>query len=132
MHRVVVCVFWLSEFISTHAPIPEQQVEALPGSDKHLHFGAYVVLAGLLMFWNGVGAASAGRRVLTVVLILAVYAAVDELLQPFFNRDAELLDWVADFLGSALGAILGYAIARLVCRLRGAETRQAEGHARTG
>lgn len=121
MHRIAVCVFWLSEFILTHAPIPEQQVEALPGSDKHLHFGAYVVLAGLLLFWNGVDAAGTVRRVLTVVLILAVYAVVDELLQPFFGRDAELLDWAADFFGTAIGATLAYVIARAISRSRSAE-----------
>jgi VanZ family protein len=129
MHRIVVCLFWLSEFIATHAPISEE-VEALPGSDKHLHFGAYIVLSGLLMFWNGVGAAATGRRVLTVILILAVYAAVDELLQPIFDRDAELLDWAADVFGSAIGATLGSVIANGVSRWRSAETHQREARAR--
>jgi len=112
MHRIVVCAFWLMEFAATHAPI-SKEVEALPGSDKHLHLGAYCVLSALLMFWNGFRAAGEWRRVATVVLILAIYAAVDELLQPLFSRDAELLDWAADLAGAMLGAVVAFGTSRL-------------------
>lgn len=115
MHRIVVCLFWSLEFIATHAPI-SREVEALPGTDKHLHLGAYFVLAALLMFWNGVATAATIRRVVTVVLILAVYAAVDELLQPLFARDADLMDWAADVVGAVAGAVVAFAIARRFCK----------------
>lgn len=117
MHRTIVCVVWLLEFIATHAPI-SKQVEALPGTDKHLHLSGYFVLSALLMFWNGVGAAGTWRRVRTVILILAVYAVADELLQPLVGRDADVMDWTADVAGAIVGAVAGLTIARLTMRSR--------------
>lgn len=49
---------------------------------------------------------AARRRWLGLLAILGVYAALDELTQPLFARDAELLDWLADIGGSALGLLL--------------------------
>ena len=117
--RIWICVFWLSIFVATHVPLPEQ-IETLPGTDKHLHFGAYFVLAALLMFWNGVSSAATRRRALTVILMLAVYAAADELLQLLVDRRADLLDWAADVVGAVVGAVAVSTIAR-VLRTRSAE-----------
>ena len=113
VYRIAVCVFWLSEFVATHAPL-SRQIDALPGTDKHLHFGAYFVLGGLLMFWNGVSSVATGSRILKVILILAAYAAADELLQPLVARDADLMDWVADVFGAAAGAVIAYAVSHLL------------------
>jgi VanZ family protein len=115
----VVCILWVLEFVATHLP-PSEEIRSLPGSDKHQHFAGYFVLSGLLMFWNGVSSAARPRRMLTVVLILAVYAAADELLQPLVHRDAELLDWAADLFGAVVGAAVGMVVAR-VLHARGVE-----------
>ena len=55
---------------------------------------------------------------LSLLAILATYAALDELTQPLFARDAELFDWLADRAGAALG--LGMAS----CLMKGARARR--------
>ncbi len=40
---------------------------------------------------------------LGLLAVLGAYGALDELTQPLFLRDAEVLDWVADLAGAALG-----------------------------
>lgn len=100
---VLLVVFWASLFLATHLPLPSGGI-GRHLSDKALHFAAYAGLA-LLLCW-----AISSRRTFSmstsvmVVLIAAVYATVDELLQiPIGGRMAEVGDWVADIAGAACG-----------------------------
>ena len=77
------------------------------GSDKIFHFAAFAVLAFPL--------ASTNRFGLTPILIGAsAFGAIIELIQPSFNRNAELGDWIADTLGALIGIGIGliYRIVR--------------------
>jgi hypothetical protein len=38
---------------------------------------------------------------------LIVFGGIDELTQPWFDRSAEWLDWLADVAGIGLGLVLG-------------------------
>ena len=72
------------------------------GSDKLVHFIAFAALAFLL--------ARTGRLGLLPVFIgVSAFGAIIELIQPTFNRSAELSDWVADTLGVPIGIGLGLA-----------------------
>ena len=76
------------------------------GSDKLVHFMAFVALAFPL--------ARTGRLGLLPVFIGAsAFGAIIELIQPTFNRSADLNDWVADTLGVLIGIGLGLAYRRL-------------------
>ena len=76
------------------------------GSDKIVHFIAFAALAFPL--------ARTGRFGLIPVLIGAsAFGATIELIQPTFNRSAELSDWVADTLGVLIGIGLGLAYRRV-------------------
>ena len=76
------------------------------GSDKLVHFIAFEVLAFPL--------ARTGRFGLIPVLIGAsAFGAIIELIQPTFNRSAELSDWIADTLGVLVGIGLGLAYRRV-------------------
>ena len=88
---LTVAMLWPLE-----APPPAPQ-----GSDKLVHFIAFAALAFPL--------ARTGRFGLIPVLI----GAIIELIQPTFNRSAELSDWVADTLGVIIGIGLGLAYRRV-------------------
>ena len=76
------------------------------GANKLVHFMAFVTLAFPL--------ASTGRLGLLPVLIGAsAFGAIIELIQPTFNRSAELSDWVADTLGALIGIGIGLAYQRV-------------------
>ena len=77
------------------------------GGDKLVHFIAFAALAFPL--------ARTGRLGLVVVFIGAsAFGGLIELIQPTFNRSADLGDWVAD----TVGVVIGIGAALLYRRLR--------------
>jgi VanZ family protein len=98
---MILALYWGAMFYGTHTRLPPG---ILPGnSDKYAHLGAYAGLGALLLAvratrgnypWSSV----AGRW-----LVLACYGAFDELTQLLVNRNADVMDWLADIAGSALG-----------------------------
>ena len=76
------------------------------GSDKLVHFIAFAALAFPL--------ARTGRFGLLPVFIGAsAFAGAIELVQPSFNRSADINDWIADIIGVALGIGCGLQYRRL-------------------
>ena len=77
------------------------------GSDKLVHFIAFAALAFPL--------ARTGRLGLVVLFISAsAFGGLIELIQPTFNRSADMGDWVAD----TVGVVIGIGAALLYRRLR--------------
>ncbi|HUE97152.1 MAG TPA: VanZ family protein [Longimicrobiaceae bacterium] len=80
------------------------------GRDKLAHFGAYLILGFLLT------RATAQLRLPVFLAIGAgiLYGFLDELHQSTVpGRSAEVADWVADALGTIVGAILYLVVWRL-------------------
>ena len=76
------------------------------GSDKLVHFIAFAALAFPLAY--------TGRFGLPPVFIGAsVYGGALELIQPNFNRSADINDWIADVVGVVLGTGFGLLYRRL-------------------
>ena len=76
------------------------------GSDKLVHFISFAALAFPL--------ARTGRFGLMPVFIGAsAYGGIIELIQPSFNRSADVNDWVADVVGVILGIGCGLLYRRL-------------------
>ena len=93
---LTVAMLWPLE---TPPPAPE-------GSDKLVHFVAFAALAFPL--------ARTGRFGLLPVFIGAsAFGGAIELIQPSFNRGADINDWVADIVGVILGIGLGLLYRRL-------------------
>jgi len=68
--------------------------------DKLVHLAAFAAVAFPLARTNRVS--------LLIVLIGAcAFGGLIELMQPTFNRSADLDDWIADILGAMLGLALG-------------------------
>ena len=83
------------------APPPEPE-----GSDKLVHLIAFAALAFPL--------ARTGRFGLLPVFVGAsAFGGAIELIQPSFNRSADVNDWVADVVGVILGIGLGLLYRRL-------------------
>lgn len=98
----LAAAYWLLIFTLTHLPI------SVPGAehslDKLQHLGAFFGLAVLLAAaydaWRGLNVAGCGW----ILLAAGVYAALDEVTQAFVpHRYPSVLDWLADFVGAALG-----------------------------
>ena len=76
------------------------------GSDKVVHLIAFAALSFPL--------ARTGRFGLIPVFVGAsAFGGLIELIQPSFNRSADMSDWVADILGVVLGIICGLIYRRL-------------------
>ena len=76
------------------------------GSDKIVHFIAFAALAFPL--------ARTGRFGLMPVFIGAsAFGGAIELIQPTFNRSADVNDWVADIIGVLLGITGGLMYRRI-------------------
>ena len=76
------------------------------GSDKLVHFIAFAALAFPL--------ARTGRFGLLPVFIGAsAFGGAIELIQPSFNRSADVNDWIADIVGAILGIGFGLLYRRL-------------------
>ncbi len=103
--RIVLIVFWIALFTSTHVPLPEKLIP--PGlSDKSLHLVTYLILAYLLAFATSTKRPLGLKLYLLLVVVIAAYGAIDELLQIPVNRHADVFDWVADILGGTVGFVL--------------------------
>jgi VanZ family protein len=99
--------YWLLIFVLTHVPI------SVPGAehslDKLQHAGAFFGLAVLLGAaydaWRGLTVAGCGW----ILLATGLYGAVDELTQALIPyRYPSVFDWLADFVGAALGVVAAF------------------------
>ena len=104
---------------ATHYPKPERFLGANPPSDKALHFLAYGALAVLAAGTLALARRWTAARAVGLGAGLAAFAAVDELTQPLFSRDAEPLDWIFDSIGIVVGLAAVAATVAVVRIVRG-------------
>jgi VanZ family protein len=110
-YRVLVAVYVVALFASTHLPLPAI-VEELPASDKDLHLAAYAVLALLVGFWRGTATLATPGRLAGVSAGLLIYAAFDEVLQGPVGRSPDVRDWLADAAGIIIGLCAALVLRR--------------------
>lgn len=101
-------VYWTALFIATS--IPTEYIPSVGVSDKFYHFFAYLVLSVLLhltfIFQEKLPVLREFPASFTL-LIGSVYGIVDELHQMLIpGRHAEVLDWIADFVGVIAGVLI--------------------------
>jgi len=102
---ILYCVFI---FIQSHLPVPFELPE-VSHFDKLLHLGAYGVMAIFFYRTYLAGWPQAMKRTLiwASVISTALYGLSDEIHQYFVpQRSADPLDWMADAVGGALGAVI--------------------------
>lgn len=99
MWKLILIAYWAACFTITHVPPSQVPSVSVPHVDKLVHFSMYLLLSILFSI-------SFPKLGIKAFLVLLFYIAIDELSQPYFLRDAELLDGVADSLGSILGIFI--------------------------
>jgi len=108
-------IVWASLiFLASSFPLPTERIPPFPFFDKIIHFFAYIPLGFLvaqaLFFSNSF---KKNFIILTLVFCL-LYGLSDEFHQLFVeNRQASILDALADFLGSGVGlTVFNFFIAK--------------------
>ena len=84
----------------------DQPPSAPDGTDKLVHLVAFAALAFPLARTGRIG-------LLPVFIGASAFGGAIELIQPSFNRSADVNDWVADIVGVILGIGLGLLYRRL-------------------
>lgn len=101
-------IHWLTILILTS--LPSDQVPSVEIGDKVNHFLAFFVLGfflNLALKYQNKYPLPKKNILLYTVIIAAFYGLLDELHQLFVpGRSAEVLDWIADFLGAITGSFL--------------------------
>lgn len=90
--------------VLTLAPMPSG---GPAGSDKLYHILAFACLAFPLPLVRP-------RWTVWVILSVIAYGGAIEVIQPFFGRQAEWADLVADGIGAVVGAVTGSTLSRYV------------------
>ena len=110
--------YWVTLATLTHLPKLPHAASAALVYDKIVHAVAFGILAALAWWaWPPTEPGQAVRRAAMWFVILAVYAAADELLQPLTGRSCELADWIADIVGIILGLGAAHVVRRRAPRL---------------
>jgi VanZ family protein len=85
--------------------------------DKAVHFVLYGVFGVLVGITNYFQPLSFRWPVTHLFCALMMFAAIDEISQPFFTRNCDLRDWMADIAGVVFGLLVSTATIRLFrCR----------------
>ncbi|MEJ5262977.1 MAG: VanZ family protein [Ignavibacterium sp.] len=120
INRVFVFIYlpliihWVTIFILTS--LPSESLPSVEISDKLNHFLAFFVLGfflNLTLKYQTKFPALKKNILLITVIIASGYGLLDELHQLLVpGRSAEVLDWIADFIGAISGSLLAEAIYR--------------------
>ncbi|MCJ7553405.1 MAG: VanZ family protein [Ignavibacteriaceae bacterium] len=105
---LLLAIYWIILFIATS--IPSEYVPSIGVADKFSHLFAYLGLSVLMYFTFAFQ-----KKYLILkkypgffsLIIGSLYGIFDELHQMLIpGRSAELLDWIADFVGVIIGILI--------------------------
>ena len=104
---IALLIYWPGLFVLTHIPVPEQ-VRQAEVSDKSLHFVSYLILVFLLWFAISPDKKVHWRksRVWWVFAAIIAYGVIEEVVQGYMGRSCDLIDLVADVVGTVAGLVL--------------------------
>lgn len=104
--------YWLLLLTLTSIPLPEPP-KILHMSDKIEHILAFSGLAFLInftIFAQNKFYKLKKHVLISTMLVIAVYGAIDELHQPYFNRICDIYDFLADIVGGLIGTSFSLAL----------------------
>jgi VanZ family protein len=114
--RILLCGFATLYLISSHCPsISTDAVGLVNHSDKVIHIGVYFVMTWLAIGSFGSAWSIAVRRPFAwfgILTALVGVALLDEISQPYFGRNRDLVDWTADVIGIGMA----FTMAQLALR----------------
>jgi VanZ family protein len=91
--------------------LPLKVPVTVPGTDKLHHLAAFAALTFPM-------ALLVPRWLPGTVFLAVLYGGVIEIIQPYTGRYGDVMDWIADIQGVALGALVGLALNRLIAMRR--------------
>ena len=107
-------VYWLILFTATSLPV--EKLPSIGLSDKVNHLFAYFVLSvlvNLTLLFQRKSKFLFNYAPLATLVISSFYGIADELHQMLIpGRSAEVLDWIADAIGTSAGVFLIYYLKR--------------------
>ncbi|NTU72228.1 MAG: VanZ family protein [Coriobacteriia bacterium] len=123
-HRIIRILAWILTvaWAGVIFAVSARPGSTLPGGYSWQgHLGEYFIL-GALLVW-ALDSRSRGWRVVAIALLIAsAYGVSDEFHQRFVPlRNPDVLDWIVDTVGAALGAFTARAI-QLRARRRSTQT----------
>ena len=107
MQRVFRSIFWLAVAATLFFAL-RPVVITIPTSDKTQHAVTFAVLAFLA------GVAFPQARLWALGFALSGFGALIEILQPWFGRDDDARDWIADTIGLAIAFALVWIVRRVL------------------
>ena len=107
---IPLIIYWVILFTATSLPV--ERLPSIGFTDKINHFIAYFILAVLLnltLIYQRKSQLLFEKAPIATIVICLFYGALDEVHQLFVpGRSAEILDWVADALGTTAAVLLIY------------------------
>lgn len=108
--RFTLAGFIICLAVATHWPNQNLALlRQLKSADKAVHFLAYAILTGLLLWairesnWNKWKRISwLPLKAVAILAVILLIGTVDELTQPWFHRTCSIWDLFADLLGATL------------------------------
>jgi len=116
MLLIVSLSCWVAAFLATHTPT-ERLPSRLPG-DVTMHLVGYLALSSVVLLTLIAYGLSRPRRIIAILIIMAAYAAFDEITQPLVQRYAAWQDWMADMGGTLAAVILVELAFSLLAHIR--------------
>jgi VanZ family protein len=115
--RLALCIAYAGVIFGISS-VPGDRLPGISVNDYFIHLFEYVALGMLLMWWRlHNSGASRAEALCQVIFLGSLYGLADELHQYFVpQRCADPFDWVADTLGTAIGAIAVLAFSLVFSR----------------
>lgn len=124
--------YWSVMLVALHWPLNWPPGHRRISWDKLIHFSSYGLLAFLVSVswsatWPSDGRLASGlKRIVVLVMAIAMLGLLDEVTQPLTNRDFEWLDLAADTLGALVGASTHAIVAARMRSVQSAASAQHE------
>jgi VanZ family protein len=107
---IPLAVYWI--IIFTLTTLPGKDIPNIGISDKIEHATAYcflAILVNLTFIIQDKYSILKLRSYLYTLILIAIYAALDELHQLFIpTRDCDIKDWIADVIGASIALTFSY------------------------
>ena len=99
---IIFLLVWVGAFTATHIPSKSIPTEILDLGHFVLHGVGFLGLSSWFVLAVVAFGVTRGRRVLLVLSVMMIYAAVDEYTQQFFGRSTDLADWITDTVATVI------------------------------
>lgn len=111
---VALLIFYLTCIVNVESlPVPEKVFQY----DKIAHFGMFFALSAVIYFDYyrlHKGKPNKVRWILLGLVVPVIYGGLIEIIQEqFFGRSGELMDFVADFLGSLTATFFAFVFVKM-------------------